>query len=211
MKTNLPDNEKALEVLKVQGPLSVAKIAEQLSITTEGARFHLIKLEKEGLIESAKESKGRGRPKQIWSLTQKGHDRFPDTHAALTVNLIDMVRESLGEESLNQVIKLHEHKQRERYERLMDAGDSLEERIGKLTDIRTQEGYMASYKSIDEGFLFIENHCPICTAAKTCEGFCKAEKLVFEQVLGDGVSIERTEHIVKGARRCAYKITPTTP
>jgi len=27
-------------------------------------------------------------------------------------------------------------------------------------------------------------------------------------VLGDGVAIERTDHILAGARRCAYRIAP---
>ncbi|MGE8096813.1 hypothetical protein [Pseudomonas fluorescens] len=54
--------------------------------------------------------------------------------------------------------------------------------------------------------MLIENHCPICAAATACQGFCRAELNVFEQVLQ--ARVERVEHILMNARRCAYRITP---
>ena len=57
-------------------------------------------------------------------------------------------------------------------------------------------------------YLFIENHCPICAAAATCQGLCREELSLFRAVLGDKARVERTDHILAGARRCAYRITP---
>ena len=56
-------------------------------------------------------------------------------------------------------------------------------------------------------FLLVENHCPICAAATACQGFCISELDLFRSVLGPGVDVERTEHIVAGDRRCAYRVT----
>ena len=55
-------------------------------------------------------------------------------------------------------------------------------------------------------YLLIENHCPICDAASTCQGLCAAEMSLFEQVLGD-VHIERTEHMLGDGRRCVYRVS----
>ncbi len=63
-------------------------------------------------------------------------------------------------------------------------------------------------KGRDGTFTLIENHCPICVAARVCQGLCGAELELFEELLGDGVEIERTEHILDGSRRCAYEIRP---
>lgn len=207
MNIELQDNEKALWVLKTRGPQPLAVIANELNVTTEGARFHLIKLEKEGLVESRSEAQGRGRPKQIWSVTEKGNSRFPDNHANLTVNIIDMMRNTLGEDSVHRVIEEHEARMLSRYQEEIDKSSSLENRLEKLAEIRTREGYMAEFEKDKEGYLFIENHCPICAAAKICQGFCQAELNIFRVVLGDKVNIERVEHIVKGERRCAYRIS----
>ena len=57
-----------------------------------------------------------------------------------------------------------------------------------------------------DGFLFIENHCPICAAATACQGFCSTELDLFRTVLGRNVIVERIEHILSGERRCAYRI-----
>jgi predicted ArsR family transcriptional regulator len=205
MRNELPDRERAVSILKIKGPKSVKNLADEMDITTEGARFHLLKLEKEGLVESESVAEGRGRPKQIWSLTQKGHDRFPDAHATLTASLIETMRETLGQNAVDDVIGAHEKKTLSRYSAEISESDSLEERVARLTEIRSREGYMAEYEEVENGFILIENHCPICTAAKACQGFCRAELNIFQEVLGEEAEVERTEHI-KGARRCAYRI-----
>jgi predicted ArsR family transcriptional regulator len=206
MKTTLPDNEQALWVLKKKGPQPISAIAEELNVTNEGARFHLLKLEKEGLVASTSVAQGRGRPKQIWSLTDSGHSRFPDTHANLTASLISMMRETLGQEAVERVIGQHEKKMQSRYSKEIEEHADLETKIAQLADIRTREGYMAEYEKDGDGYLFIENHCPICVAATACQGFCRAELNTFQSILGEDVQIERTEHIVAGERRCAYRI-----
>lgn len=207
MKTVLADNEKALGILKKLGPKSVSDLADRMSVTAEGARFHLQKLEQDGMVKSESAAGGRGRPKQIWSLTEKGHSRFPDRHADLTKNLIHMMRETLGEDAVNQVIDKHQQKMQERYSKETAGTGTLKERLSLLADIRTREGYMAEVNTENGYFLFIENHCPICSAAKICQEFCRAELQTFQSILGEGIRIERTDHIVAGGRRCAYKIS----
>ena len=59
----------------------------------------------------------------------------------------------------------------------------------------------------DGGLLLVENHCPICDAARACSGLCTAELACFREALGDDVRVERTSHILAGARRCAYRIS----
>lgn len=207
MKNELPDHERAVWLLKTKGSQTVKDLSDEMDITVEGARFHLMKLEKEGLVKSESVAEGRGRPKQIWSLTGKGHDRFPDAHADLTANLIDMMRDTLGEKAVDSVIETHEKRTLARYTGQMKESDNLEDRVSKLAEIRSREGYMAEYQKDGEGYLLVENHCPICTAAKACQGFCRSELNVFRKVLGDKASVERVEHIIKGARRCAYRIS----
>jgi predicted ArsR family transcriptional regulator len=82
--------------------------------------------------------------------------------------------------------------------------------LARLAEARTREGYMAESRPEGEGYLLVENHCPICVAATACQGFCRAELDTFREVLGPDVAVERTEHIVNGDRRCAYRVTLNT-
>ena len=85
----------------------------------------------------------------------------------------------------------------------------LGERVRALAALRHEEGYMAEARGDgDGGFLLIENHCPICAAATACQGFCRSELEVFRAALGPDVRVERSEHLLAGARRCAYRIAP---
>ena len=196
-----------LMLLKTRGALTAAEIAQELGMTKEGARLQLLKFTEDGLIKAENESTGVGRPKQFFSLTAEGNAEFPDTHAELTVKLIDIIRSTLGTAALQTVIDVSEQTGKEKYLKELDPFQELEGRIAKLVEIRIREGYMAEYHKDEDGYLLIENHCPICAAATSCQGFCAAELNVFRFVLGEGVTIIRQDHIVSGDRRCAYRIS----
>ena len=72
--------------------------------------------------------------------------------------------------------------------------------------IRTEEGYLCEAKRDGADFLLMENHCPVCEAARACTGLCRQELELFRTTLGPGVTVEREDHILAGARRCAYRV-----
>jgi predicted ArsR family transcriptional regulator len=190
----------------MRGPQSAATLGGALDITGEAARQQLVKLAAAGLVEAASVPHGVGRPTQLWALTDKAAARFPDAHAELTVQLLRSVRSELGEAALDRLIDARAAESLANYKTALAGAADLEERVKRLADARTREGYMAECQPDEGGFLLIENHCPICAAATECQGFCRAEREVFEQSLGGDVSVERTEHIVGGDRRCTYRI-----
>ncbi len=200
-------SERILMALKMHGALSAAALGEMLGITSEAVRQQLLRLADENLVEARSASGGVGRPTQLWSLAPAAQARFPDTHAALTVQLLDIVRTRLGEDTLNAIIAARESDTREAYMAAMEPADDLRARVAALADQRSREGYMAAWTEQPDGsVLLVENHCPICAAATACQGFCRAELDVFRSVLGPDVSVERLEHIVSGGRRCTYSI-----
>ena len=64
-------------------------------------------------------------------------------------------------------------------------------------------------RDADGALLLVEDHCPICAAARSCQGLCASELEVFQEAMGDEVELTRTDHIIAGARRCAYRVVPT--
>ncbi|MCP8884170.1 transcriptional regulator [Devosia sp. XJ19-1] len=197
--------------LKMQGSLSATALGDRLGTTSEAARQQLARLAEEGLVEARSASAGVGRPTQLWGLTPAAQSRFPDTHAALTVQLLDIVRTRLGDEALDAIISVREADTRSAYVAAVEPAPDLKARVAALADLRSQEGYMAAWTEQPDGsLLLIENHCPICAAATACQGFCRAELEVFRSVLGPDVEVERQEHIVSGGRRCTYSIKAIT-
>jgi predicted ArsR family transcriptional regulator len=110
---------------------------------------------------------------------------------------------------VDRVIGARERDTRAAYRAAMRDAATLPERVARLAEIRSTEGYMAEWSDVGDGsYVLAENHCPICAAAATCQEFCRAELNVFRDVLGADVAVEREEHIIAGARRCAYRISP---
>jgi predicted ArsR family transcriptional regulator len=200
--------ERILFLLKTRAPLTAAELAASLGITAMGVRQHLARLEADGLVAFADERRSVGRPKRHWRLTGKAEARFPDTHTQVAVELIGAVDRLFGSDGLDRLIELREGDMRGRYRQELD-GLGLPARLRRLAELRRAEGYMATVeKEKGGGYLFVENHCPICAAARACQGFCRSELATFRELLAD-CTVERTDHILAGARRCAYRIVPS--
>lgn len=204
-----PSEDKILYVLKSHGELTADMVGEKLEITTPGAQQQLARLEGLGLVDSEERKQARGRPRKYWFLSEKGHGRFPDRHSVLTMELFASTEEIFGAAGLEKLIKHREKKTRAYYKDELAKCTTIADKVERLADLRTQEGYMAQWSIEKDGsFCLIENHCPVCAAAKACQGLCRSELEIFQDVLGKDVHVERNEHILEGARRCCYRIEP---
>jgi predicted ArsR family transcriptional regulator len=184
-------------------------LAARLHVSAMAVRQHLYALQGEQLVTYHEVPGPLGRPAKRWQLTAEADRLFPEAYAELTLSLLASVREAFGKAGVERLLDLRTRRQIAAYRRRMAGRDSLRQRLEALAAIRTDEGYMAAVQpQADGSFLLVENHCPICAAAVACTGLCGKELEVFQAVLGEGVVIERTEHIVAGARRCAYRVSP---
>ncbi len=201
--------DRILHLLKSRGPATTDAIARHLRVTVVGARKHLSELRRRDLVHDKPEAGRVGRPRSIWSLTEAANARFPDSHSHLTVELIGAARAVFGEKGLERLISLRETDALKRYEARLEGMTSVADRVSALCAARTEEGYMAECQPLPDGtLLLVENHCPICAAARECQGFCRSELALFRRVLGPDTRVERTDHALAGARRCAYRISP---
>lgn len=198
--------DRILFFIKSKGPTSTATLAKALDMTSEAARQQVQKLLAQGLIEGRQDpASGVGRPRQSWAMTEAGYGRFPDTHSHLTVQLIGSIRQLFGEDGLDQLINQREVQTLADY-RHACAHLPLPERLVRLAQLRTDEGYMARIEQDQDDWLLIEEHCPICAAARTCQGFCRSELQLFQTLLKDCALVQRSEHLFNDARRCVYRI-----
>lgn len=205
-----PTADHILHLLKKNGAQTADMLGEALAMTSMGARRHLDALSSAGLVDSYSQIEGVGRPRKFWQLSQRGHARFPDAHADLTVKMIGDVRRVFGEEGLERLISERERDMRLGYEKAMEDRKTLAERVAALAELRAREGYMARVEQDGEDFLLIEDHCPICAAATACQGFCRSELSIFRMVLGPDAQVERADYLLDGGRRCSYRIRAKT-
>ncbi len=200
-----------LDRLKRRPGTTAPELADHLGISPSAVRQHLDALADAGLVTSeALAAEGPGRPPLGWSVTPAAGSLFPDAHGELAVALIDAIGTALGPEALDQVVAARVVAQEGSYRSDLPAGGSLRARVAALADRRSAEGYEAEVLDADDAaLLLVERHCPIGAAARSCAGLCGGELDLFRRVLGDEVSVERTQHVLAGDACCAYRITPT--
>ena len=202
MKTN----KKIIQLLKTQGSMTAKVLATELGVTTMGIRQHMLQLEDEGDVSYEDIKATRGRPTRYWSLTPQSNSYFPDGHEVLTVQLIESVKLIFGESGVDKLIEHREQESLHAYGVVMNDFDKLKDKLTALASIRSEEGYMATVVEEDDFFWLLENHCSICAAASHCLNFCRSELRLFQSLLQDVAKVSREEHIMAGARRCAYKV-----
>ena len=200
-------SDRLLHALKATGPQTAATLAARLAVTVVTVRQHLDKLMAADLVMHEDRREAVGRPKRYWRLSDTGHRRFPENHAGLTLELIGAVSAVFGDAGLDRLIDHREAQTLASYRTQLASAGGLSKKVAILARLRDAEGYMAEMSEAPDGsFLLIENHCPICVAATHCQNLCRSELAVFAAVLGPAAEITRIDHIVAGARRCAYRV-----
>ncbi len=202
--------DKILFLLKTKGPQTAAFLARKLAVTPMAVRQHLYQLETDQLVSHFDERRKVGRPARHWRLTTQAAAKFPDNHGELAVGIIEAARAAFGPCGIEKLIEQRTRRQFSAYNDRISPHATLDKKLEVLAQIRNEEGYMAeSSRQADGTLLLVENHCPICAAAQSCQDLCGGELDLFKALLGDGVEVKRTEHILAGARRCTYRVRET--
>ncbi|MBI5365438.1 MAG: ArsR family transcriptional regulator [Planctomycetes bacterium] len=202
--------DRVLYLLKTKGAQTAAKLATPLGVTPMAVRQQLALLAEAGLVSFEDRRRKVGRPARWWSAAAAADRRFPDGHAELALGMLAAARAAFGEAGVARLVAERVRAQALDYgERLPGPGTPLERRVAALAAIRRDEGYLAeATRGADGVCLLVENHCPVCAAARVCAGLCSGELELFRTVLGSNVTVERTEHLLAGSRRCVYRIAP---
>ena len=200
---------RIVERLKRVESATATDLAAGFGLTDTALRQHLDALEAAGMVSrSMEEPTGRGRPPVHWQLAPAAAAAFPDRHGELSVDLIGSVRSALGDDALDRVIAARCDRQAASYAAALE-GTTPRGRVRRLADIQS-DGATWEVANDGDAFILIEHHCAIRDAAIACGALCQAELEVFQRSLGDDVTVRRTQHVLNGDRRCAYRVEVAT-
>src|SRR5262249_48642025 len=151
-----PAADRFLVLLKTRGPQTAADLGKATGVTGEAARQQLVRLAEEGLGTATAQRPGVGRPQSVGKLTPAGDARLPDAHAELTAQLIRSIRKQLGEETLDRLIDARAEESKAGYVAALEGSADLGEKVARLAEARTKEGYLAESQPEGDGYLLVE-------------------------------------------------------
>jgi predicted ArsR family transcriptional regulator len=197
-----------LYAVRRRGEATADQVANQLGMTVSGARQHLTALVEDGLLEATETPSAtprRGRRALMYAATPAADGYFPKAYGELTNELLGYLDASDPELLEELFAKRRQHRidgARTRLARKRGLGA----RVAELTRVLDEDGYVASFEKIGTGiYRIVEHNCAIWTVAQRYGQACTSEIEFIRAVLPDA-DVERVEHMVAGARRCAYEI-----
>lgn len=199
---------RILENLRRRGGQSANQLGKTLGMSAMGARQHLLRLEKDGLVVSHFEKRRTGRPALVFDLSEEASRHFPQGYDRFAESLLRDIEDAGGREKVVELFARRRQRLEEMYrEKLAHVNDPLQ-RAAILAELRDSEGYMAEADLLEDGTIgLVEHNCPIAAVAKAYPEVCQAELDLFQN-LCEG-EVRRVEHIVQGHQSCVYRLSGT--
>ncbi len=210
MITMRKTQERLLDTLRREGPLTASRLGERLGIGQTAIRQHLERLRAEGLIEIVGLQRGVGRPGHLYGLTDQADRFFPQQYDTLALDLLDALSEMDQEHDLlRRTLALRRERWLRRFGHRLER-ETLAERVQALTQVLNEQGSMAASEALPDGtYRLTEHHCPICRVAERYPLLCQEERKWLSQVLQ--ARVDWVESRMAGNARCSFRIVPTSP
>ena len=204
--------DRVFAELLSRGPLSAAELAQRLGLTTAGVRRHLEALVGEGSLAPRdpvqRGPRGRGRPAQVYGVTESGRDQFRKDYDQLALAAIAELVRLLGAGGVDRVAQAHFAPLRQDYARRAgQTPPSLEQAARMLADALDEAGYVASLTPVPSGEQLCQHHCPVPDIARAYPQLCQVETELISQLLRSRV--QRLATIAHGDGVCTTHIPST--
>jgi DeoR family suf operon transcriptional repressor len=197
-----------LYALRRRGEATVDQLAEQLGMTVSGARQHLNALADAGLVETSEldpETPKRGRRMLVYSVTAKADSLFPKAYGELTNELLGYVADT-DPEKLDELFSMRRENRIASATTRLAARNDLRAKVEELTRILDEDGYLATWEQVGpRTYRIVEHNCAIWAVAQRYGQACTSELDFIRAVLPEA-TVERVQHMVAGARHCAYEV-----
>ena len=203
-----PTRETTLTLLLRQGETSATSLAETLGISVQAMRRHLRSLEDDELVEASPTTAGPGRPSNLWRLTSKGHQHFPDGSENFALGLLESMAATLSPEVMADLLR-HQALDKATLYRKQLGNAPLEERVRALVNLRLKEGYVSDMQPAPTGagWCISEFHCSVQRIAEEYPAVCDQELQLIRHTFPDCL-VERVHWRLESGHSCGFSIAP---
>lgn len=197
-----------LDLLKINGAMSVEQLAQSLDVSKVCVRRHLGLLESDGIVAFDQEKHERGRPRFMYRLTEKARCLFPHLYDEFAKEVLVHLQRQFGDDALLKVLSARADELIAQLKEQL-AELSFDERVRELTKVVNAKGYLAETRKMKDGsYRLRQRNCPTENVAVAYPHVCEEEIRVYREALG--CEIIRECRIADGAQQCEYRIVPRT-
>ena len=196
--------EKILRTLLSFPGSTINDLADAVGINGISIRHHLTNLEAEDLVTSAEERHGVGRPRLVYSLTDKGVEEFPTSYLLLTKRILTVLGDKMSSDELETIFGQIGIEIVQNYDGNL-AGKSFNARLRTLKSLLTEEGFIVEVEKVDQDYILSSLSCPYLKVGQDHPEICAIDSTIVSELLS--THVEKTACMLDGADRCVYHIS----
>ena len=192
-----------LHALKNASQLKVEDLAELANVSPVTVRHHLNSLQADGLLNVDSVRRKVGRPYYVYSLSEEGHELFPQKYVHLTNILLDEMKMRLPQQTVDDIfgsaVERIVARHRDKFESL-----NFEDRLTYLMGILSDEGFLARWELIGSEYHIIEYSCPYLSVSANHSEVCTLDKALIISVMQAPIKQHRC--MLNGDECCQFSI-----
>jgi predicted ArsR family transcriptional regulator len=184
---------------------TINELAKAVKINPISVRHHVTRLEDEGMVGSAEERHGVGRPRRVYFLTEAGMEHFPGRTIKLTNRILDQLKNTLPAEQFSKVFAGMADEAAKDLPAQSELGKmNLDQRLKAMKTWLNKEGFGVQIHKTEKEVVIKETSCPYFYVGQTHGEVCSIDKALIARALS--VDPQRTSCLLSGDSHCTYVI-----
>ena len=197
--------DKIVQVILRQQKVTINELAEIVGINPISVRHHILRLEGEGIVDSAEERHGVGRPRRVYFLTETGQEQFPTRCLRLTNRLLERVKENFPPHIVGELFSQMGEDLADDIFSSQDVENlTMEDRLDLLKDILKDEGFNVEWEKTPDAYHIRELNCPYYHIGQNHPEVCSVDQTLISRILA--VSATKIQCLLNGDSHCTYVV-----
>jgi predicted ArsR family transcriptional regulator len=199
--------ERIIQTLLNHPKSTIIELAEAVGINGISVRHHLNGLLADNLALVEEVRHGVGRPRQVYSLSEKGLELFPTRYLRLTNRLLDQIKESLPGPVVSSLFKqiasdmAADSAQKVKYL-------PIEQRLEVVRTLLAEEGFAIEWEDKGTEIRIHETTCPYYHIGQAHPEVCAVDQALISTILS--IPAEKVLCVLQGDAHCTYVISKQT-
>ncbi len=195
--------DRVLKTLLTRRQCTINELAEEVNINPISVRHHISRLEADGLVASAEEKHGVGRPRRVYFLTDNGQEQFPSRYLRLTLRLLEQLKETIPQHQINQLFFQMAQDLAADYAHEL-ANLSVEQKLNLIQRLLTSEGFTVDWEHQDNHYIIRETNCPYFHVGQNYPEVCSVDQTLISTLLN--IPAEKVNCMLHGDANCTFVI-----
>ncbi|CAG9934063.1 helix-turn-helix transcriptional regulator [Candidatus Nitrotoga arctica] len=191
-------------LLKNKGGLTLEELSEYLKITRNAVRQHIAALENNGIVTEGVTRPSRGRPEQLYVLTDEGKEFFPRNYSWFAQLMVESIAQESGIAGLRERLGTMGEGVAQQLLSQNSGLKTREQKVEKLSEVMEQLGYNTRSFAVNSDALTIEaDNCIFHNLAMKNPEICQFDLALLSTFTDSTVNHE--ECMAKGGNVCRFK------